>query len=109
MPKINNINLNLLKDTFEDMDSDRSRLGLNLLEEAKFMKQTLKKLKSKIRKNGVVTEMCQGEYSIDRANPALSQYNSLIKNYQSCIKQICELLPEDSGGTDDDEFDRFNK
>lgn len=108
MAKRINLNLKSIKETFLEMDSDKSKLGLNLLEEATFMKKTLKELRVNINKQGVVTEMCQGNYSIDRANPALQQYNSLIKNYQSCIKQICELLPENSGNSGSDDFDKFN-
>ena len=46
--------------------------------------------------------MCQGKYNIDRANPALSQYNMMIKNYQSCIKSIADLLPKEDNSNEDD-------
>lgn len=105
-----NVNLKIVRDTLEKMNSEKSKLGLDLLEEAVFMKSTLGKLKQRILLDGVVTDMCQGNYSIDRANPALAQYNTLIKNYQNCVKQILELLPEDfSHGDEDDDFDEFNK
>lgn len=106
-----NINLKSVRDTFEKMKSDKSKLGLDLLDEAVFMKSTLKKLRNKVLSDGVVTDMCQGNYSIDRANPALAQYNTLIKNYQNCIKQILELLPDEFGPSSDeeDDFDEFNK
>ena len=83
MAKEVKVDLNSLKNTFKEMDSDKGKLGLSLLEEAEFMKITLDELKKNINKNGVVTEMCQGAYNIERANPALNQYNSLIKNYNS--------------------------
>ena len=52
--------------------------------------------------------MSQGKYSIDRANPALTQYNSMIKNYQSTVKQINDLLPKDSlDGNDDFDNDEL--
>lgn len=101
MPKVTKIDLKSVKETFLEMDSDKGKLGLSLLEEAEFMKTTLNKLKEKINKDGVVTEMCQGKYSIDRANPALNQYNSLIKNYNSTIKQIYEILPKEDLTTND--------
>lgn len=105
-----NFNLKIVRDTLEKMNSEKSKLGLDLLEEAVFMKSTLGKLKQRILLDGVVTDMCQGNYSIDRANPALAQYNTLIKNYQNCIKQILELLPEGfSPGDEGDDFDEFNK
>ena len=101
MRKIKGIDINSIKDTFQDMGTDKSKLGLALIEEAKFMKTTLTKLKKKIKNDGVVTNMCQGKYDIERANPALSQYNMLIKNYQSCINNIVNLLPKDEYSAED--------
>lgn len=101
MAKEVKVDLNSLKNTFKEMDSDKGKLGLSLLEEAEFMKITLDELKKNIKKNGVVTEMCQGAYNIERANPALNQYNSLIKNYNSTIKQIADILPKDVTANED--------
>lgn len=101
MKKTNKVDLKSIKNTFETMDSDKSKLGLTLIDEAIFMQKTLDELKKKIATDGVVTSMCQGSYNIDRANPALNQYNSLIKNYQSCIKQIADLLPKEDLSNED--------
>ena len=70
------------------------------------MEQTLSKLQAKIEKDGVVTEMCQGSYSIERENPALKSYTSLIKNFSSIMKQITDLLPKEEK-TEDDAFEDF--
>ena len=102
MKKNENIDLKLVRITFQKMQNDKTALGISLVDEALFMKKTLKKLKIKINKQGVVTEMCQGKYNIDRANPALSQYNMMIKNYQSCIKSFADLLPKEENSNDDD-------
>ena len=99
--------LKTLKETFEKMDNDKSKLALSLLDEAYFCGDTLKKLKEKVEKDGVVTEMCQGSYSIDRENPALKSYNTTIKNYQTLIKQITDLLPNQNSNNEDD-FDGDN-
>ncbi|MCM1052459.1 MAG: hypothetical protein NC483_00555 [Ruminococcus sp.] len=108
MVKQKKIDLKSVKETLKNMDSDKSNLGLSLLEEAEFMKITLDELKKKIKENGVVTSMCQGSYDIERANPALNQYNSLIKNYNSTIKQIYDMLPKgdnsNEDGFDDDDL-----
>ena len=96
-----------LKETFEKMDNDKSKLALSLLDEAYFCGDTLKKLKEKVEKDGVVTEMCQGNYNIDRENPALKSYNTTIKNYQALIKQITDLLPNQDNNNGDD-FDGDN-
>ncbi len=109
MAKKRPINLKSVKTAFKEMDTEKGKLGLSLLEEAEFMKTTLEELKQNINENGVVTKMCQGEYYIDRANPSLSQYNSLVKNYNSTIKQISDLLEISPSGGKEDEFDAFNK
>lgn len=101
MAKNREIDLKSVKETLKEMDSDKGKLGLTLLEEAEFMKLTLNELKKSINDKGVVTLMCQGSYDIERANPALNQYNSLIKNYNSIIKQIYDILPADESSKDD--------
>lgn len=101
MAKPKEIDFNKLKMTFQNMENDKGILGLKLLEESEFMKTTLDNLKKAINDKGVVTEMCQGKYSIERANPALSQYNALIKNYQSNLKQLNDLLPSFESSNDD--------
>lgn len=90
---------------FSDMDSEMGSLGLSLLNELSFTLQTLKKLKADVRKNGVIVDMDQGKYKIQRTNPALQSYNTLIKNYQSIVKAIMDMLPLAENGADIDEFD----
>ena len=93
-----------IRKRFADLDSDVGTLGLGLIEELKFSLKTLKKLKVNINKNGVVVKMDQGKYEIDRTNPALTTYNTLIKNYQSLSKQIYDMLAE-LDPIDEDDFD----
>ena len=85
------------------MSDDKKSIALGLLKELSYMNDTLEKLKERIDEKGVVTEMCQGSYSIDRTNPALQTYNALIKNYTSTSKQLFEMLPNN-----DDEIDNFD-
>lgn len=99
-----------LKKTFSKESTDRNKLALSLIDEAFFCGKTLEKLKEKVDEYGVITEMSQGEYKIDRENPALKSYNTTIKNYQILIKQINDLLPLNSPKPDaDDGFAEFNK
>lgn len=98
--------LNDLKSTFDGLGGDKQKLAETLIDEAIFCGETLKKLKEEITNEGVVTEMCQGAYSIKRSNPALQCYNNTIKNYQALIKQIKELLPNEQVLVDDG-FDDF--
>ncbi len=94
------------KATIDKLENDRKELAQSLLNEIEFMSKALNKLKDNVEENGVVTKMCQGKYDIDRANPALNQYNALIKNYNSCIKHLNELLPKEEVLLDD-EFEDY--
>lgn len=107
MAKVNEINLSSLKKTLNEMDSDKAKLGLSLLSEIEFMSNTLSALKKDVNDNGVVTEMCQGAYNIQRANPSLQAYNVTIKNYNSLIKQLADLLPKEEY-VSEDTFDDDN-
>ena len=71
------------------------------------MNDTLEKLKKDIQDKGVTTTMCQGKYDIERTNPSLQSYNSLIKNYTSTSKQLFEMLPKDNNGLDDFDDDEL--
>lgn len=106
--KLSYKDLEKIKSAFEEIGGDKATVGIPLVEEAMFCCETLEQLKAEIKANGVVTEMCQGNYSIQRENPALKSYNTTIKNFQSLIKQICNLLP-DSNGSLDDGFDDFGE
>lgn len=100
-------NIKELKDTFEKLDDDKSKLALSLLDKAEFLEETLQELKIKVKLQGVITEMCQGEYSIERENPALKSYNTTVKNYTSVIKQLNDMLPTKEQNPKDDGFESF--
>ena len=86
--------LEKLKSVFKKMKNSKSKLGLALIDEALFCGATLRELKLKVTMEGTTTEMCQGDYSITRENPALRSYNTTVKNYQNLVKQISDLLNE---------------
>ena len=89
-------NINDLRKVFEELNDNRSKLALSLLDKAEFMNKTLLDLEERVNKDGVVTVMSQCSYEIERENPALRSYNTTIKNYTSVVKQIVDLLPEAS-------------
>jgi len=96
-----------LRSVFEKLDNNRSKLALSLLDKAEFMEDTLKELQAKVKLDGVVTEMCQGNYNIERENPALKSYNTTIKNYTAVVKQLNDMLPIKEEKPKDDGFESF--
>ena len=103
MKEIKKIDYKSIKDSIENLPKDKQELCNSILTELIFMETTMNDLKKEIQDKGVVVDMCQGKYSIQRTNPALNQYNTTIKNYTSCLKQLNDLLPSDSSL--EDEFD----
>lgn len=99
-------NLDDIEATFVAMDNDKGKVGLALLEEARFIKSTLERLKKEIQDNDMVGEMQQGSYSITRSNPALKTYNTTSDNYRKIMKQIIDLLPKEEK-TKETGFDEF--
>ena len=93
MERPKQINISHIEKIFKELQNqDISVLGISLINELKFMKTTLKDLKKEIKVKGVVVVMPQGNYDIERANPAIASYNTMVKNYNSTIKQVHELL-----------------
>jgi len=102
LKKIEEFDLISLKETIDTLDNDHKTLCGKLLNELMFMQVTMDDLKKEIQEKGVVTTMCQGKYDIQRSNPALNQYNTMIKNFTSTIKQLNELLPKETTASEDD-------
>lgn len=95
--KATEIDLNVLRSDIEKLGAGKKVLALSLLEKAQFLDESMKDLKKTIQKEGRITKMCQGSYSIDRESPAMRSYNATVKNFQSLIKQINEMLPDNDG------------
>lgn len=103
LKEIKKFNYNSIKENIENLPKDKQELCNSILNELIFMETTMDDLKKEIQDKGVVVDMCQGKYSIQRTNPALNQYNTTIKNYTNCLKQLNDLLPPDS--SPEGEFD----
>ena len=78
---------------YKNLPRDRLEMTKTLIERAAYMVVSLEDMEEKINADGLVVEMSQGNYSIERAHPLLQQYNAMVKNYNSTIKQLNELLP----------------
>lgn len=90
-----------LKKIYKNLPEDRRNVTEKLIERAAYMLITLQDIEQKINTDGLLVEMPQGNYTIERAHPLLSTYNAMVKNYASVVKQMNELLPsteQDSAG-----------
>lgn len=90
-----NKELKKLKKIFKNISKDKKDLVQKLIESAAFMTVELTKLENHISLYGVSETYQNGENQYGtKTRTEASVYNTMIKNYTSIIKQLCELLPE---------------
>lgn len=78
---------------YKNLTKDRLEITKKLIERAAYMLVSLEEMEKKIASDGLVVEMPQGQYTIERAHSLLQQYNAMVKNYNATIKQLNESLP----------------
>ena len=93
--------LNKLKKIFKDIAPEKQKVVEKLISNAAFMAESLEELQEVIREKGFVEEYHNGanQSGIKKCSE-VEIYNTMIKNYSSVIKQLVDLLPDDtrSGG-----------
>ena len=85
-----------LAEVFAKMDENKRKTAEKLM--AAFMAVTLEDLRDSINENGCVSEYQNGENQFGtKKSPEVEVYNTMIKNYTTVIKTLCDLLPESNG------------
>ena len=97
-----------LRSIYQDIDSDQFKTVEELINRAAYMLATLQDYEKDIDENGYVELFSQSESQTpyERERPVVRLYNTLSKNYQSIIRQLSQLIPNDVK-TADDGFDSF--
>lgn len=95
-----NKELKKLNKIFKNISKDKKDLVQKLIKSAAFMTVELTKLENYISIHGVSETYQNGENQYGtKTSTEASVYNTMIKNYTSIIKQLCELLPEGLSNT----------
>lgn len=85
-----------LKKIFKNIEENKKKVVEKLIESASFMAVELRNLENHISENGVTEEYCNGQNQYGtKKSSYVEVYNTMIKNYSSVIKQLCDLIPED--------------
>ena len=85
-------------EVFAKMDENKRKTAEKLMDNAAFMAVTLEDLRDSINENGCVSEYQNGENQFGtKKSPEVEVYNTMIKNYTTVIKTLCDLLPESNG------------
>lgn len=89
------LELSVLKDIYSSLDKDKMVFAEKLIDQLLFMQATLTELQGKIKDEGAVIESTNGNgFTTYNEHPAQKSYNTMIKNYNSTIKQLLDLIPE---------------
>ena len=80
-----------------------------IVKRAAFMRVTLEDMEKDLDENGFVEEFTQSINTppYDRERPVARLYNTMNKNYQSIMKQLTDLLPNEPPKKKDDGFEKF--
>lgn len=87
-----------IKELYKKLPKEKGELAEKLIERAAFMVVTMEEMEDIINNEGQIVEMPQGDYTINRAHPLLSAYNTMVKNFTAVVKQLDAFL-EESGET----------
>jgi hypothetical protein len=89
-----------LNKNFKDVPKEAKTYIDRLIREAAFMRVILLELQDILSDTGAVEEFKNGSQQMLREHPAAKTYNTMIKNYQSVIKQLSEVTPEQPKDSD---------
>lgn len=88
--------INKLTKIFKKIDVNIYNIAKNLIDEAAFMSVTLKENRKYIEEHGVKELYMNGKGQFGYKESVESKnYNTMIKNYSSVIKQLIDFLPKE--------------
>lgn len=98
-----------LEKRFKFLTPEQRGLSDGLIKRAAFMRVMLEYLEEDIRENGEFEMFTQSDMvePYQRKRPAVDIYNQTIKNYQTIMKQLTDLLPKAPPKSEDDGFEGF--
>lgn len=85
-----------LEDIFQNIQKDKRDLCKDLIQNAAFMAVSLRELQQQIEVDGWVETYQNGATQTGRkVGSAAQMYNKLVQNYNTVIKQLVILLPNE--------------
>ncbi len=108
--KLNKQAVKKLTSIFKDLDKNKFSVIKSLVESVAFMSVQLKELEGVIKRDGAIEEYRNGRFQSGlKKSVAVEVYNSLIKNYSTCLKQLIDVLKSDFDETSENIGDKFDE
>ena len=97
-----------LEGIYSKLEAKTKKSVSSLIDNAAFMAASLYDLRKIINEKGYVEEYQNGQNQkgIKKCSE-VEIYNTMIKNYMACIKQLTDLLPKQKEKEPDDGFEDF--
>lgn len=92
--KIRNKEIAKLSKILKNLPENKQSMSEGLKQQAAFMVSTLAELQEILDNDGAIELFEQGAQRMLREHPAAKTYNAMIKNYNSTMKQLFDLLPD---------------
>lgn len=97
----NSSDIEQLKQIYSNIDGNKRIYAEKMLDQLQFMSETLADLQRQVREDGAVTTLKNGNgFNITQEHPAQRSYNQMLKNYNSTIKALVDLLPKNESQND---------
>ena len=91
--------INRLNKIFANLTQDAAAVAVRLIENAAFMAVSLNELQALINKHGYTEEYQNGENQKGvKKSSEVDIYNTMIKNFNTTMKQLIDMLPESPSG-----------
>ena len=100
---------NNLKKLFSSKSEDKKHVIEKLSYRAAFLLVLSEDMEKDIQNTDLTVETINASQSFIKANPLLKDYRDTIKSYQTVIKQLCDLVKNESNSDKDepDELEMF--
>ncbi|WP_195989941.1 hypothetical protein [Clostridium sp. D53t1_180928_C8] len=100
--------INKIKGFLKNIEPKVLKGVTSVIDNVAYMAVTLKELRDEIQVEGVLTEYQNGENQFGvKKSPKIEIYNTMVKNYNSSMKLLLDLLPKNKEITIDDGFEEF--
>lgn len=91
---------NRLRKIFKEISEEKKKITIPLIDRASFLLVSLEDYENDINEKGSTEFFAQGDQiPYERARPVVQQYNSANKLYQTLVKQLTDMLPDEEKDT----------
>lgn len=84
-----------IRELVKQVPEDKQLIAKQIADELVFIDDTMGKLKTDIKKNGVTEHFVNGKQDFWRESTSLKAYTALVPRFSTLWKQLTDLLPKD--------------